>query len=174
MSTPHLQRPHPQRAGLTSLLTLKYPQPVATYDTYQQAQEAVDHLADQKFPVEQLCIVGTDLRTIERVTGRKTWGNVLLQGATSGVFMGLLVGLMLSLFTQGSLLAMIMTGIMFGVVFGAVSSALGYAMSGGQRDFNSISQTVATRYEVMGEHKVAAQARELLSQRPGERARAFE
>lgn len=169
MSTPHLQRP-----AITSLLTLKYPQPVATYDTYEQAQQAVDHLADQKFPVEQLCIVGTDLRTIERVTGRKTWGSVLLQGATSGVFMGLFVGLMLSLFTQGPLVAMVLAGVMFGVLFGAVSSALGYAMSGGHRDFNSITQTVATRYEVMGEHKVAAQARESLAQRPGERSRMFE
>ncbi|WP_235997677.1 general stress protein [Aestuariimicrobium ganziense] len=162
------------RPTLTSLLTLKYPQSIIVLDSYDEASKAVDFLADQKFPVDQLCIVGTDLKTIERVTGRKTWGSVLLQGATSGVFMGLLVGLMLSLFTQGSMLAMILAGVVFGVLFGAVSSAMGYAMSGGKRDFNSIAQTVATKYEVLGEHKVAAQARELLTQMPGQRAKMFE
>ena len=41
---------------------------VGTYDTYADAQRAVDHLADEKFPVENLAIVGTDLRQVERVT----------------------------------------------------------------------------------------------------------
>ncbi len=44
---------------------------------------------------------------------------------------------------------------------------LGYAMTRGQRDFSSVTQVVATKYEVLVEHKVAAQARELLSQLPG-------
>jgi len=34
----------------------------------------------------------------------------------------------------------------------------------GQRDFTSVSQVVATRYEIMTEHKVAAQGRELLAE----------
>ncbi|MDN6762726.1 general stress protein, partial [Acidipropionibacterium jensenii] len=57
-----------------SLLQLDYPQSVIVVDDYQTAQKIVDHLSDQEFPVENLCIVGTDLRTVERVTGRKTWG----------------------------------------------------------------------------------------------------
>jgi len=60
------------------------------------------------------------------------------------------------------------------VIFGVVSSAIGHALSGGHRDFNSISLTVASKYEVLGEHKVAAQARELLTTMPGQRAAQFE
>ena len=37
-----------------------------------------------------------------------------------------------------------------------------------------VSQTVATKYEVLCEHKLAAQAREMLLRMPGARAAAFE
>ena len=53
-------------------------------------------------------------------------------------------------------------------------AALGYATSRGRRDFTSVTQTVATKYEVLCEHKVAAQAREMLQKQPGARAAAFE
>ena len=53
-------------------------------------------------------------------------------------------------------------------------AAAGYAMSLGKRDFTSVTQTVATKYEVLCEHKVAARAREMLQQMPGARAAAFE
>ena len=47
-------------------------------------------------------------------------------------------------------------------------------MTKGRRDFTSVTQTVATKYEVLCEHKVAARAREMLLQAPGARAAAFE
>ena len=62
----------------TSPLRLEYPQSLAVYDDYAAAQKAVDHLSDNKFPVEQLMIVGTDLKRIERITGRLTNGRVAL------------------------------------------------------------------------------------------------
>ena len=40
-------------------------------------------------------------------------------------------------------------------------------MGRGGRDFSSVTSVVATRYEVLVEHKVAQQARELLAQLPG-------
>ena len=49
-----------------------------------------------------------------------------------------------------------------GALFGAVWAWLGYRSTGGQRDFTSVSQVVASRYEVLTEHKHAARARELL------------
>lgn len=42
---------------------------VARFDEYSSAQRAVDWLSDDGFPVEQLDIVGSDLRLVERVTG---------------------------------------------------------------------------------------------------------
>ena len=43
---------------------------VARFDDYESAQRAVDRLSDDGFPVEKLDVVGSDLRLIERVTGR--------------------------------------------------------------------------------------------------------
>lgn len=45
---------------------------VVTYSEYDSAQVAVDRLSDTGFPVEHLDIVGSDLRLVERVTGRLT------------------------------------------------------------------------------------------------------
>lgn len=159
---------------LGKVLMLEFPQSIAVYDTYPEAQKAVDYLADHEFPVNQLVIVGTDLKTIERVIGRKTWGNVMVQGAMSGVFMGLLVGLMLGIFLPGAWASMLLTGLAFGVAFGMINSAIAYGLTRGKRDFNSVRQTVASKYEVLGEHKVVQQAREMLMQAPGERMRQFQ
>ncbi|AQP47806.1 hypothetical protein BW730_10185 [Tessaracoccus aquimaris] len=152
---------------------LEYPQHLAEFSTYEEAQSAVDYLADSKFAVENLMIVGTNLKLIERVTGRRTWGSVLGQGAVSGITMGLLVGVMLMLFLRGDMV-MLLVGLGMGIIFGVMAAGLGYAVSGGKRDFNSARQTVATSYEIVVEHKVAAEARELLTQRPGARAAMFE
>src|SRR5690349_24124510 len=60
----------PGRPGAvpSSPLKLEYPQSLAVYDDYAAAQKAVDFLSDEKFPVEHLMIVGTDLKRIERIT----------------------------------------------------------------------------------------------------------
>lgn len=165
------------RPGLTDLLNLSYPQPVTEYDTYEAAQAAVDYLADKQFPVENLSIVGSDLKLVERVLGRRTWGTVLGQGAVSGVGTGLLVGIMMGIFFAPSataLWAYLLVGLVLGVFIGLITAAIGYAVSGGKRDFNSIRQTVASKYQILAEHKVAAQAREMLAQMPGARAAQFE
>ncbi|TRY18787.1 hypothetical protein FOJ82_06650 [Tessaracoccus rhinocerotis] len=157
-------------------LELEYPQHLAEYRTYAEAQEAVDYLSDKEFPVQNLVILGTNLRTVERVTGRRTWGSVLVNGAVGGLGMGIFVSLMLWFFYRGfaSFLFMLLIGLVMGAVFGLITSAIGYALSGGKRDFDSMRQTIATAYELQCEHKVVEQARQLLAQRPGARAEAFE
>ena len=51
-----------------AMINLEYPQSVVVVDDYETAQKIVDELSDKEFPVENLCIVGTDLKTMERVT----------------------------------------------------------------------------------------------------------
>ena len=93
----------PPSSHLSSLFELEYPQSVGVYDTYPLAQQAVDYLADNKFAVENLAIVGTDLKSVERVTGRKNWGTVLLAGVQSGVSTGLMVALIFVIFSAPDL-----------------------------------------------------------------------
>jgi hypothetical protein len=148
-------------------LKLQFPQSLAVYDDYAAAQKTVDFLSDNKFPVEQLMIVGTDLKQVERITGRLTTGRVALGGLLSGLWLGLFVGLIFSLFVDENILLMIVSTAAFGAVFGVVWALIGYALTRGRRDFSSVTTVVATRYEVLVEHKVAAEARELLTKLPG-------
>ncbi|MDE9365820.1 hypothetical protein PZ938_09420 [Luteipulveratus sp. YIM 133132] len=164
MSTPGMSSMRPPSGGLT----LEYPMSLGVFDQYVDAQQAVDYLSDHEFPVQNCMIVGTELKQVERVTGRLTWGRVILGGVLSGVWLGAFVGLIFALFSNGSdTFAMVISTMIFGAIFGAVWAAIGYGVTRGQRDFTSISQVVATKYEVLVEHKFAQQARDLLAQRPG-------
>jgi len=153
--------------GRLSGLTLEYPMSLGVFEKYEDAQKAVDFLSDREFPVENCMIVGTDLRQVERVTGRLTMGRVALAGLVTGIWMGLFVGLIFALFAQsGDAFMTVLWAMLFGAVFGLVWALLGHALTRGQRDFTSISQVVATRYEVLTEHKFAQRARDLLIELP--------
>ncbi|HEX5406787.1 MAG TPA: general stress protein [Pseudonocardiaceae bacterium] len=138
--------------------------PIGSYDTYEQAQRAVDYLADNNFPVHDVTIVGVQPMLVERVESRLTWGKVLSRGAVSGAWFGLFVGLLLSIFTAGFGLEPLLLGLVIGVVFGLASAAAGYAATRGQRDFTSHSQLVAQRYDVLCLPRNAELARQLLAE----------
>ncbi|GAB3112925.1 hypothetical protein GCM10027055_16930 [Janibacter alkaliphilus] len=157
----------PPAGGLAAsgLLTLNYPMSLGVYDEYGEAQKAVDYLADHEFPVRDVMIVGTDLRQVERVTGRITTGRVLAGGLLSGIWIGVFVGLIFAMFEGGeSLWARLLSTVAIGAVFGLVWAWIGYRATGGQRDFSSIAQVVATKYEVLVEHKHIERGRELLAE----------
>jgi hypothetical protein len=153
-------------------MELDYPLSLGVYERYVAAQQAVDFLADQGFPVQNLEIVGTELRSIERVTGRLTRGKIAAAGALSGLWIGLFVGIAFSLFSNQNQLGFLLTTPLLGAVFGLAWSQLGYSTltRHGNRDFASVSQVVATKYEVLVEHLHAARARELLATMPRESA----
>jgi hypothetical protein len=137
--------------------------PIGTYPTYAKAQEAVDYLSDNEFPVENVTIVGTDLRLVERVTGRLTRSRVVRAGALTGAIWGLFIGAVVSLFGSSdvSFLVPLVTALI-GAGFGALSGVMAYAATGGKRDFTSTSGVVATSYEVLCQARFAEDARNLL------------
>jgi hypothetical protein len=138
--------------------------PVGSYDNYEDAQRAVDYLADNEFPVEEVTIVGVDLMLVERVTGRLSWGRVLGTGAASGAWFGLFVGLLLSFFDNSSgPIYPILVGLVAGVLFGLIFAAAGYGSTRGRRDFQSASQLVAGRYDVLCQPRNAEKARDLIA-----------
>lgn len=142
--------------------SLEFPQSLGTYKEYADVQRMVDILADAGFPVQNTLIVGTDLRLIERVTGRKTWGRVILGGALSGMWMGLFVGLLFSMLSS-NWLSTILSSVLLGAVFFTVWAVIGHAMSGGQRDFTSMTATVPMHYELLVEHRNVMDARRILT-----------
>ncbi|MEX2290434.1 MAG: general stress protein [Mycobacteriales bacterium] len=130
---------------------------LARFPTYPEAQRLVDQLSDDGFDVATLAIVGTDLRTVEQVTGRVTTARSALFGAGAGAWWGLFVGLLLSLFST-SILGPLLVGLVIGAVFGAVFGAAGHAALRGRRDFSSVQSLTAGSYEVMVSQEHAAEA----------------
>src|SRR5947207_14837130 len=91
-------------------LNLQYPMSLGVYDGYPQAQHVVDYLADHDFPVQNVEIVGTELRSIVRVTGRLTRGKVAMAGDVSGLCIAVFVGVAFALFSnQGQLVFLLNT-----------------------------------------------------------------
>jgi heat induced stress protein YflT len=136
---------------------------VATYPDYPSAQRAVDYLSDNKFPVERVAIVGTDLRIVENVLGRLTVGRAALAGFASGAWFGLFIGLLFGIFSGANWVAAILTGLIIGGIWGAIFGALAHAMTGGRRDFSSRSSLTASQYAVAVEAEVAEEARAQLT-----------
>lgn len=138
---------------------------VARFDDYTAAQRAVDRLSDDGFPVEKLDIVGSDLRLIERVTGRLTTARAALSGALSGLWIGLLIGLLLGLFTSGhTWLAVIGAAAGFGALWGAIFGFASHAAKRGQRDFSSVRGLTASHYDLIAREGTVDRARRMLDQ----------
>jgi hypothetical protein len=136
---------------------------VATYPDYALAQQAVDYLSDNRFPVEKTSIVGTDLRLVENVLGRMTTARAALAGTASGAWFGLFIGLFLGIFSDANWFGLIFAGLLIGAAWGAIFGAIAQAMTGGRRDFTSRSSLRASQYAVIVEADVADDARQLLT-----------
>lgn len=145
-----------------SRLQLQHPMSLEVFEDYERAQRAVDYLSDREFPVENVMIVGTDLKQVERVTGRITSGRVLASGAASGAWMGAFFGLLMWAFATGGGASVFLTAVLVGAIFGMIWALILYRFTGGARDFTSVSQVIATRYEVLVEAALISQARALL------------
>lgn len=137
---------------------------ISTYDSYSNAQKAVDTLAKANFPVNQVAILGNDIRSVERVTGKLSYGRVAWMGALSGAYLGLFLALLLMIVQPGEgiggiFAAAIAIGAGFGMLFGVLS----YAMNKQRRDFSSVMQLVAGRYDLITDQDLLHEARQILS-----------
>jgi hypothetical protein len=147
---------------------LEYPMSLGVYDKYLEAQRVVDTCPTAISGCRTFAIVGTELRSVERVTGRPARGNVAAAGAMSGPLLGLFGGIAYSLFGKQGQLGFLISTPVLGALFGLVWIQIGFAAvtRRGTRDFASVSQVVATKYEVLIEHHFVSRARDLLATMP--------
>jgi hypothetical protein len=137
---------------------------LGTYETYLEAQSIVDRLAKADFEVKQLSIVGNDLKTVERVTGKLTYGRAALAGALSGAWFGLFFGILLILFAASTALGLVAAAALIGAGFGMLLSLVGYAINRRRRDFTSTHQVLASNYQIIIDPSLTAKAQSVLSQ----------
>ena len=143
--------------------TLPKGETVATFETYPEAQAAVDRLAKAQFPVKELAIVGTDLTSVERITGTLSWGRAAGAGAISGVWFGTFLGLLFFIFApSGATLGILGSAVLIGAGFGMIFSVVSYSVNRRRRDFTSVNQVLATRYAIIAESAHVERARSVL------------
>ncbi|MFD1720221.1 general stress protein [Amnibacterium endophyticum] len=138
---------------------------VASFKSYAEAQAAVDKLAEtDDFPVQSASIVGSDMKSVERVTGRLSWGRAAGAGAASGLWIGLLFGLLISVFggANDSYFAELLGAVLIGAAFGMVFGLISYALTRRRRDFSSVMQVVASSYSIVVGGESANRARNIL------------
>ncbi len=143
--------------------TLPRGEVIATYDTYPEAQQAVDVLARADFPVARLSIVGSDLKSVERVTGKLSWGRVAVAGAASGAWFGIFIGLLLVIFNPATSYAFVIAAVLIGAGFGTLFGVVSYAVNRRRRDYTSVAQVIATSYSVVVDPDLVNRARNLIA-----------
>ncbi len=142
--------------------TLPRGEVVATFETYDDAQQAVDVLARADFPVDKVSIIGSDLKSVERVTGKLTWGRVALAGAASGAWLGIFFGLLLLIFSPSVSYAFVVAAVLIGAGFGMLFGVVSYAINRRRRDYTSVMQVIATSYSVLVDPDLVNRARNLM------------
>jgi hypothetical protein len=157
---------HPTTVAAAVRLHQPARQVMATFDNYADAERAVDYLADQRFEVDRVAIVGRDLELVEQVTGRMNYGWAALRGAISGGLVGALIGWIFGLFNwlhpliAGLVLACY--GLVFGAIVGALIGLLLYALQRGRRDFSTVTSLQPGHYDIVADVAVADRAVQLL------------
>ncbi len=145
------------------LPTLPKGETLGTYDTYFEAQAVVDRLAKADFPVKQVSIVGSDLKTVERVTGKLTYNRAAGAGAASGAWFGLFIGILFTFGGSSSVLQYVIAAVIIGAGFGALFGIAATAVTRRTRDFTSTHQVLASRYEIIVDPVQLIKAQDVLS-----------
>lgn len=143
------------------------------YDRYADAQQAVDQLSDDGFPMRDVTIVWSGLRQIEHVTGRRTIVTAARDGLLSGAWFGFIIGLLFSAFAEptASELAIILTYVVAGALTVASFQAIRHWGQRGTRDFSTVGQLDAERFEIWidaGSHARAQSILDITSVHPSD------
>lgn len=135
---------------------------VASFPSYEAAQKAVSTLIAADIPARDIAIVGQDLRSIERVTGRLGYASAARSGAINGLLLGLLFSAILVIGSP-SVPIQAFVGVLFvGIAIGMLLSIITYSLVRRRRDFASVMQVVADRYEVTVASGSVHKARQVL------------
>jgi hypothetical protein len=146
------------------------PQParrvVASYADHRDAEKAVDYLADNRFPVEHVAIIGRELELVQQVTGRLTALDAAARGALTGAVTGLLIGWLFAIFTwfdpriaSGWL---IIDGLWFGTLVGTVMGLVMYLMTKSRRRFEAVSTMQPAYFDIAVDDMYANDAARML------------
>jgi hypothetical protein len=138
---------------------------LADFSQYADAVSYVEKLVRNNFPAGLIAIVGSDLRSVERVRGRMSYARVAFSGAVTGAWIGLIYAFLfgptpnpadIASAGNGSLGSAIVIGAGIGMLF----NVLRFSLSRNKRGFMSQSTFVASKYQVQVPSNMVSQANE--------------
>ncbi len=135
---------------------------VASFPTYEKAQKAVSSLIAGEVPARDIAIVGSGLRSIERITGRLGYATAARSGALNGLMLGLLFAFIFVLGTPTVQISAFIGVLLVGMALGMLLSLGTYSIVRRRRDFASVMQVTADHYDVCVAAPSLAKARGLL------------
>lgn len=126
------------------------PTKLSEHTRYIDAQQTVDRLSDAGFPMSNVTIVWSGLRHIEHVTGRRTVATAARDGLFTGAWFGLIIGFLFASFADAttSVVAMVASYMLVGALTVAAFQAFQHWARRGTRDFSTVGQMDAERYEI--------------------------
>ena len=136
---------------------------IADFAQYVDAVAYVEKLVSNNFPAGFIAIVGSDLRSVERVRGRMSYARVAINGAITGSWMGLIFAFLfgpaidtanITSSSNGSLGSAIVIGAGVGMLF----QVLRFSMTRNKRGFVSQSSMVAAKYQIQVPASMVPQA----------------
>jgi hypothetical protein len=135
---------------------------IASFPTYEGAQKAVSALISSDVPARDIAIVGSGLRSVERVTGKLGYATAARQGAINGLLLGLFFSAIFVLGNSAVPVSVFIGVLFIGVALGMLMSIAAYAIVRRRRDFASVMQVVADHYDVTVLPTSIHRAREIL------------
>lgn len=121
---------------------------IASFPTYEQAQKAVSSLIAAEVPARDIAIVGSGLRSIERITGKLGYATAARSGALNGLMLGLLFAFIFVLGTPTAQISAFIGVLLIGMALGMLLSLGTYSIVRRRRDFASVMQVAADHYDV--------------------------
>ncbi|WP_260856320.1 general stress protein [Microbacterium sp. BH-3-3-3] len=121
---------------------------IASFPTYEQAQKAVSSLIAGEVPARDIAIVGSGLRSIERITGKLGYATAARSGALNGLMLGLLFAFIFVLGMPTVQISAFIGVLLVGMALGMILSIGTYSIVRRRRDFASVMQVAADHYDV--------------------------
>lgn len=138
-------------------------------DTYVEAQSVVNRLTHAGYSVANIAIVGRELVTVERITGRLTYAKVALRGALNGSWFGLFIGFMFGATSTDATTVFLPATVAIGAGIGMLINLVLYSMRRRRHDFQSVQQVIASQYDIIVPNGTVEAARTALAAAPLEK-----
>lgn len=143
---------------------------VASFSDYEKAQKAVASLLEADIPPRDIAIVGSGLRSVERITGKLGYVTAARSGLINGLLLGFAAAAMTAIFNPASPPQVYFGTVLVCMALGMALAFMSYLIMRKRRSFASVMAVVSEHYDVSVLPASIHRAREAMGKISGKRA----